>query len=161
MKKEQSDNNFDGSASYVSNVLIYYRGSNSRIVEIAKRQIGNIGGRKYWEWYSFDNRVEWCAEQSGDLNITVPRFSGVDYGMEWYKEKGNWRYSNYIPSSGDIIFFDCDYDNDPDDEGIVEKVGWNYVYTIEENSNDRCRNKKYSLGYKSILGYGINNYVLN
>lgn len=22
-----------------------------------------------------------CAEQSGDLNVSTPRFSGVDYGM--------------------------------------------------------------------------------
>lgn len=166
IKKEQTDNNFDGSASYASNVWIYYRGSGSRIVEIAKAQIGNIGGRKYWEWYGFDSRVEWCAcfvswcaEQSGDLNVTIPRFSGVDYGMAWYKEKGDWRDSDYIPSSGDIIFFDWDYDNDPDHVGIVEKVEGNNVYTIEGNSKDRCRNKKYSLNYKSIIGYGTTNFI--
>ena len=94
MKKEQTNNTFISNVSYVSNVWIYYGGSNARIVEIAKSQIGNIGGEKYWRWYGFESRVEWCAifvswcaEQSGDLNITVPRFSGVDSGMAWYKEK--------------------------------------------------------------------------
>lgn len=96
-----------------------------------------------------------CAEQSGDLNVTIPRFSGVDYGMEWYKENGNWRDSNYISSSGDIVFFDWDYDNDPDHVGIVEKVEGNSIYTIEGNSKDRCTNKSYNLKSSSILGYGI------
>lgn len=39
--------------------------------------------------------------------------------------------------------------------GIVEKVENNYVYTIEGNSSDECRERMYKLGGKSIVGYGI------
>lgn len=141
---------------------VYYRGSNARIVEIAKSQIGNIGGEKYWSWYGFESRVEWCAifvswcaQQSGDLNITVPRFAGVDSGMAWYKEKNSWRNSDYVPSPGDVVFFDWDLDNDPDHVGIVEKVEDNKLYTIEGNSNDKCRNKVYDIFSFYIFGFGV------
>lgn len=161
MKKEETYNNFDGSASYVPNVWIYYRGSGSRIVEIAKAQIGNIGGRKYWEWYGFDSRVEWCAcfvswcaNESGDLDKTIPRFSGVDQGMIWFKNHNKWKGCSYTPYVGDIIFFDWEQDGDPDHVGIVEKVENGDVYTVEGNSKDEVRAKHYSQNYKSIYGYG-------
>ena len=32
---------------------------------------------------------------------------------------------------------------DPDHVGIVERIGNNYIYTIEGNSNDECKEKKY------------------
>ena len=60
-----------------------------------------------------------------------------------------------MPKAGDLIFFDWENDNDPDHVGIVEKVDNNYIYTIEGNSKDECKNKKYRLNYKSIYGYGI------
>lgn len=161
--KTNEDNSFTGNANYVANVWVYYRGSSSRIVEIAKAQIGNIGGEKYWKWYGFNSRVawcacfvSWCAEQSGDLDVTIPRFSGVDYGMTWYQEQGRWRNLGYIPISGEIVFFDWDYDNDSDHVGIVEKVENNILYIIEGNSNNRCRAKTYNINSSVILGYGIN-----
>lgn len=161
LKKEQTNNTFVGNANYVPNVLVYYR-SSSKIVEIAKNEVGNIGGKKYWSWYGFNSRVEWCAcfvswcaEQSGDLNVSIPRFSGVDYGMEWFKKNNKWQNSNYIPSPGDVIFFDWDYDHDPDHVGIVEKVENNKIFTIEGNSSDRCRNKVYITSSNEIYGYGI------
>ena len=166
IKKEETENKFDGNASYVSNVWIYYRESGSRIVEIAKAQIGNIGGRKYWEWYGFESRVEWCAcfvswcaHQSGNLEVTIPRFSGVEYGMNWYKERDKWCEKDYVALTGDVIFFDWDNDKNPDHVGIVEKTIDNKVYTIEGNSNDRCRNKVYNLQSSSILGYGISTLI--
>lgn len=62
---------------------------------------------------------------------------------------------DYIPKIGNIIFFDWQQDNDPDHVGIVEKVENGYIYTIEGNSNNECRYKKYSLISKSIYGYGV------
>ncbi len=160
--KTDEDSSFTGNANYVANVWLYYQGSSSRIVEIAKSQIGNIGGEKYWKWYGFNSRVawcacfvSWCAEQSGDLNVSIPRFSGVDYGMSWYKEHDKWRNVGYVPLAGEIVFFDWDYDKDPDHVGIVEKVENNTLYTIEGNSNDRCRAKTYNINSTVVLGYGI------
>nr|WP_330385385.1 hypothetical protein [Eisenbergiella tayi] len=34
---------------------------NPVVVDIAKSQVGNVGGYPYWNWYGFDGRVEWCA----------------------------------------------------------------------------------------------------
>ena len=37
------------------------RPGNPQLVELAKHQVGNVGGYPYWSWYGFDSRVEWCA----------------------------------------------------------------------------------------------------
>ena len=39
---------------------MYYSG-NILVIEIAKNEIGNKGGEKYWRWYGFNQRVNWCA----------------------------------------------------------------------------------------------------
>ena len=31
------------------------------IVAVALQQVGNVGGEKFWSWYGFESRVEWCA----------------------------------------------------------------------------------------------------
>ena len=151
-----------GDPDYVEHVLRYYHLGNGDIVSIAKSQVGNIGGRKYWEWYGFDQRVEWCAifvswcaNESGDLNVTIPKFSRVEDGIVWFKNNGKWQTENYIPKSGDLIFFDWNQDNDPDHVGIVENVDNQYIYTIEGNSDDVCREKRYTMQYKNIYGYSI------
>ena len=33
------------------------RPGNPQLVELAKRQVGNVGGYPYWSWYGFDSRV--------------------------------------------------------------------------------------------------------
>ena len=150
-----------GDPDYASHVLRYYHIGNGNIVLIAKSQIGNVGGKTYWSWYGFNSHVEWCAcfvswcaNESGDLNINVPKFARVEDGISWYKSRNRWMNKNYIPTTGNIIFFDCQQDNDPDHVGIVEKVENGYIYTIEGNSSDECRQKKYSISNKSIYGYG-------
>lgn len=125
-------------------------------------QIGNIGGKKYWEWYGFNTKVNWCAiwvswcaNESGDLNNTIPKFSAVNDGMTWFKNHDKWKDKNYTPNAGDIIFFDWEVNGRPDHVGIVEKAENGKVYTIEGNSKDEVRAKSYSLDYKCIFGYGI------
>lgn len=150
-----------GDPDYVPHVLRYYHIGNGNMVAIAKSQVGNVGGKIYWSWYGFDSRVSWCAcfvswvaNESGNLNVTVPKFSLVEDGISWYKNKGRWRDKSYIPKYGDLIFFDWNNDNDPYHVGIVKKVEKGKVYTIEGNSKDECREKSYQLNSKSIFGYG-------
>ena len=150
-----------GDPDYVSHVLRYYHIGNGNMVAIAKSQVGNVGGKIYWSWYGFDSRVSWCAcfvswvaNESGALNVTVPKFSLVEDGISWYKNKGKWRDKSYIPKSAELIFFDWNNDNDPYHVGIVKKVEKGKVYTIEGNSKDECREKSYQLNSKSIFGYG-------
>ncbi len=50
-------------------VLRYYSGGNlfaglfgnSQMVSVAMSQLGNEGGQKFWSWYGFSSREEWCA----------------------------------------------------------------------------------------------------
>ena len=37
------------------------RPGNTELVDLAERQVGNVGGYPYWSWYGFNSRVEWCA----------------------------------------------------------------------------------------------------
>lgn len=155
-----------GDPEYVPHVLRYYQfsgigTSGSKLVDIATSQIGNQGGTPYWSWYGYKERVEWCAcfvswvaYQSGDLDITIPKFAAVVDGVKWYKDNGKWQERNYIPKSGDIIFFDWEQDGTPDHVGIVEKVEDSIIYTIEGNSNDQCRQNTYAIASLVIFGYG-------
>ena len=150
-----------GDPEYVVHVLRYYHFGNSNIIEIARKEIGNKGGEKYWRWYGFNQRenwcaifVSWCANESGIINNTIPKFSLCTDGVKWYKDHNKWENKSYIPQTGDIIFFDWNGDGHVQHVGIVEKEENGKVYTIEGNSNDEVRNKSYSLNNKSIYGYG-------
>ena len=139
---------------------------NKQIVEIAKQQVGNVGGEPYWRWYGFDHRIEWCAvfvswaaNQAGVLNDKIPKFAGVATGIEWFKSRGQWQERGYSPRPGDIIFFDWEVDGKPNHVGIVEKIENGYIYTIEGNStDDGCRAKKYSIKSNVIYGFGLPAY---
>ena len=150
-----------GDPEYVEHVLRYYHFGSSNIVDTARNEIGNKGGEKYWRWYGFNQRVNWCAifvswcaNESGIINNTIPKFSLCTDGVKWYKDHNKWENKSYIPQTGDIIFFDWNGDGHVQHVGIVEKEENGKVYTIEGNSNDEVRNKSYSLNNKSIYGYG-------
>ena len=135
------------------------------IVNVAKKELGNAGGEKYWRWYGFPSRVEWCcvfvswcANQCGYLDSgLVPQYSVVDDGADWFRAKNQWLPGSATPKPGNIIFFDWEYDGldgNGDHTGIVEKVENGTVYTIEGNSGDAVRQKQYAVGHREILGYG-------
>ncbi len=164
-----------GDMNYVPHVLRYYPlgqifydpDTSTLIVEVARSQIGNVGGEPYWSWYGFTERVEWCAcfvswcaNKCGYLRSgIIPKFSGCINGVEWFKDRGQWIGNSFEPSPGMIIFFDWNdedgQDGKADHVGIVEKVENGRVYTIEGNTSDSCRQRSYPVGYYQILGYGI------
>lgn len=169
-----------GDMDYVPHVLRYYPlgqifydpDTSSLIVEVARSQIGNIGGEPYWSWYGFTERVDWCAcfvswcaKQCGYIEADViPKFSGCEWGVYWFKQHDQWASRNITPTPGMIIFFDWEdeeggsLDGGTDHVGIVEWVENDRVYTIEGNTADSCRERSYPLGYFEILGYGTPNY---
>lgn len=143
---------------------------NQKLVEVARSQLGNVGGEPYWSWYGFETRVEWCAcfvswcaNECGYIDREViPKFAGCVWGVEWFKERDQWQDGNYEPRPGDIIFFDWDnrgssgpQDGLSDHVGIVERVENGTVHTIEGNSSDECCARSYPVGHYEILGYGI------
>lgn len=140
--------------------------ANHQLVEIAKSQLGNVGGEPYWSWYGFSDRIEWCAcfvswcaDQCGYIDRgIIPKFAGCSVGVDWFKNKNQWLDGSATPESGNIIFFDWVekgiQDGNSDHVGIVEKVEGGRVYTIEGNSGDACQQNSYPIGYFEILGYG-------
>ena len=140
------------------------RPGNQAVVDIAKSQVGNVGGQPYWSWYGFSSRVEWCAcfvsWCYGQMGLTEPRFSGCQsQGIPWFQSHGQWGgrdYANIAP--GDAIFFDWDLDGSADHVGIVVGTDGSRVYTVEGNSGDACKIKSYSLDYQCIKGYGLMNW---
>lgn len=86
----------------------------------------------------------------------MPEFASCRNGVAWFKDRGRWQGNSYTPKAGDIIFFDWkNSDGIADHMGIVEKVDSNYIYTIEGNNGDACKECKYKVTDKKILGYGI------
>ena len=159
--KQKLNTDVYGDPDYVPHVLRYYHLSNGDIVMIARSQIGTSGGSKYWKWYGFESRVEWCAifvswcaNESDDLNVSIPKFSRVEDGIKWYTDNGRWQSKDYLPKSGDLIFFDWDNDNDPDHVGIVETVNEKIITTIEGNSSDEVKRKEYKYNSSTLFGYG-------
>ena len=140
------------------------RPGNTELVDLAKQQVGNVGGYPYWSWYGFNSRVEWCAcfvswcyNQAGK---SEPRFAGCQsQGVPWFQSRGQWGardYENIAP--GDAIFFDWDLDGSADHVGIVIGTDGSRVYTVEGNSGDACKIKSYALTYECIKGYGLMNW---
>ena len=132
------------------------------IVEVAASQLGNVGGRSYWSWYGFENRVEWCAcfvswcaNECGYIDSgEMPKFSYCPTGVQWFKAAGRWLPGGSAPAPGDIAFFDWDGDGVSDHVGIVESCDGSTVHTIEGNSDDACRRSAYGVGSPFIMGYG-------
>ena len=78
-----------GDPEYVPHVMRYYSGGSlfaglfgsQQIVSVAMGQLGNSGGQKFWSWYGFDSRVEWCACFVGQLSasgVNVFSFAATD-----------------------------------------------------------------------------------
>ena len=140
------------------------RPGNTAIVDIAKRQVGNVGGQPYWSWYGFNSRVEWCAcfvsWCYGQMGLSEPRFAACQsQGIPWFTSHGQWGargYENIAP--GDAIFFDWDLDGSADHVGLVIGRDESRVYTVEGNSGDACKIKSYPLDYACIKGYGLMNW---
>lgn len=147
----------------------------SEIVLVAKAQIGNEGGDKFWKWYGFEEHVHWCAcyvswcaNECGYIEKgIIPKFSVCTDGINWFKEKKQWhdRGESYYPIIGDIIFFDW-YDENGNQDGTSDHVGIvtrtdvdnRNIYTIEGNTSNKCAERMYSFDDAQVIGYGSPKY---
>lgn len=142
------------------------RPGHESIVDLAKSQKGQVGGRPYWSWYGFNHRVEWCAifvswcaNQDGVLNSKIPKFALCSDGAKWFVDHKQWaKRGATTPVAGDIIFFSWNANSTINHVGIVIGSDNTNVYTIEGNSRDKCRVKSYPLNSPVIYGYGLPNY---
>lgn len=154
---------------------IYFTGDwRQDIVEIAKTQVGyeestrnfiiddlgrKMGYTRYGAWYGADYG-EWCAmfmafcaEYANIPASAFPRGALVQDVIRRAKGMDAYENANYIPQTGDLIFFDWEGDGTPDHAGIVEYASETDITTIEGNSGNAVRVRSYSHGSKEIIGY--------
>jgi len=151
--------------SIVGGLAESLRGSEG-MVEVARSQLGQVGGEPYWSWYGFPYRVEWCAifvswvaDQNGLISEGLfPKFAGCSLGESWFKSNNLWQDGGYCPAPGEIIFYDWDGDAFPDHVGIVESCDGSTVYTIEGNWADSVHTDSYPVNNHYIFGYGTPEY---
>lgn len=131
------------------------------LVKTAMKEIGNKGGEKFWTWFGFSERVDWCAifvswceDQCGYINDgKAPSFAMVSDGANWFERNDLWLGKDAVPEAGDLVFFDWENDGDRDHVGIVTAVVDDLVFTVEGNSSDLCRQKRYKLDDPLIYGF--------
>lgn len=137
------------------------RPGDSTVPDYARQFLGEDGYR-FYTYLGWTYRVPWCAtftsycfEQIDPGFLPNRGFSSCGQFIQWginnhiYTPRG----SGYKPVAGDIIFFDWEPDGMQDHVGIVCGTDSEYVYTIEGNSGDRVKTKRYSLTSNCIFGY--------
>ncbi|MGF7018776.1 hypothetical protein M2145_002551 [Lachnospiraceae bacterium PF1-21] len=140
-----------------------------RIVEVAlaeEKEGNQKGGNKYWSWYGFNSRVEWCAcfvswcaNECGYIDDGIfPKSAAVAGFRSWYDDRGLYRLKGeYTPKAGDLIIFE----NGMSHIGIVQYVEGNQVVTIEGNTSDIVHSRIYPLDWAGISGYCTPNYPVS
>ena len=143
------------------------------IVEIARTQIGykesarnyiiengeKSGYTRYGAWYGADYGkwcamfVAFCAEYAGISGKDLPRDSNVRELYFEVKDAGALEHESYEPEKGDLIFFNWKHGKQYDHVGIVESFDGKEVGTIEGNSSNKVRRRRYDHDDTEIIGY--------
>lgn len=113
----------------------------------------------------------WCATFVSAVAIAqgataiIPTECGCQKMIELFKSLGCWvEDDSYIPSPGDVIFYDWqdsgkgDNKGGSDHVGIVQKVSGSALYVIEGNYGDSVKVRRLAVNGKYIRGYGIPKY---
>ena len=120
--------------------------------------------------YAVKDSDDWCdifvttVFQREGLSGLIGRECGVERHIQIFKRLGIWNENGAAtPKAGDIITFNWDQDNQPnngfaDHIGIVESVSNGIIHTIEGNSNDQVRRKTYRIGHGNIRGFASPRY---
>ncbi|MBR5490570.1 MAG: CHAP domain-containing protein, partial [Oscillospiraceae bacterium] len=120
------------------------------------------GYTRYGDWYGEGyDYGDWCAmfasfclHYSG-VGEAYPTNAYCPFWVNELTELGYYKIPyEYVPKSGDLIFFDWEQDGIVDHVGFVEAVEGTMVYTIEGNSNASVERREYELFDKRIDGYG-------
>ena len=148
-----------------------------RVLEIARRELGTVGGAKYIRYYNqltgshLPETAAFCAAgvtytmREADVPTeSVPNYKGCATGSEWFFDRGRFRTrrSGYIPKPADVTMWEWNpedegtpWDDGDDHTGIVEFVQGGYLYTIEYNNNNMVRRVRWPLTDPYISGYGV------
>ena len=131
--------------------------------------------------------VCWCANQvdkrygANLLDVVYPNYSGQNTGRDWFISRGRfvyrkgncpgWGYqwlrgsdhllekNEYIPRSGDLVFFSYNEAGDTEHVALVEycprdSQGNVIIHVIEGNNPSSVQRNRYSLSNSQVLGFG-------
>jgi len=113
----------------------------------------------------------WCATtvsaaaiECGYTDI-IPLECSCQQMIDLYKVMGIWvENDSYVPSPGDVIFYDWqdsgvgDNVGWSDHVGVVEKCDGNIIVAIEGNNKDGVNRRSIQVNGKYIRGYGVPRY---
>lgn len=121
--------------------------------------------------YALQYTDPWCAGFVSAVAIrcglteAVPTEVSCGKMIELFRGKGCWvEEDGYVPSPGDILFYDWDDDGNgdctgsADHVGIVETVEGESVTVIEGNYSDAVKRRGITVNGKYIRGYGVPDY---
>lgn len=140
--------------------------SNKVIITAFNRKMGT----------NFNYRTPWCAIyvsacgiQSGNSSV-IPLSASCPTMVSKFKKWKNFKKgSAYLPSSGDLIFYDWNKNNVADHVGLIVSAdsSTKRITAIEGNtrgserskfSSDAVAYRYYNAGYSDVLGYGLPKY---
>lgn len=129
-----------------------------KIIETARKYIGNAGGEKFWKAYGYNSRVSWCAifqwfifREAGASALYYNGGKTAYVPALWSAAKAAGK-THKDPKPGDWVCYDWNKNAAPDHIGLVVSATSTTIHTIEGNVGDkvvemdRPRNEK-------ILGY--------
>lgn len=122
--------------------------------------------------YAVKYNDAWCATFvsavgiAAGLSAIILRECGCGAMVDLYKNAGRWQENDaYVPSAGDVVFYDWqdtgkgDNTGYPDHVGMVCSVSDNKIKVIEGNKNNAVEYRDLQVNGRYIRGYGLPDYA--
>lgn len=127
------------------------------MIDIAMQQQGNAGGQKFWSWWGYSGRVEWCAiycswcaEKAGVPTSIIPKEQAVSAFLTFAKNNGLFHPRGSTPKPGDLFLL---YGNGAQHVGIVTGSDGTSFSSIEGNYSDMCTTVTRSINDPQLAGF--------
>ena len=122
--------------------------------------------------YRMTYDAPWCAAFASAMAVKcgftdiIPVECSCSKQIELFKKLARWVENDaYVPSPGDLVYYDWD-DNgvgdntgDPEHVGIVTAVNGSVITVIEGNKNNAVDYRKLTVNGRYIRGYGVPYYA--
>ncbi len=122
--------------------------------------------------YKVRQKDAWCAVAGSaaaieaGLTDIIPTECGCGEQIKLWQQMGRWQEKDdYVPQTGDYIYYDWqdsgtgDNTGWPDHVGVVVSVSGNIIKVIEGNKNDAVGYREIAVNARYIRGYGLPDYA--